>query len=456
MSSPEDGVPAVPAPQRAAHIDSSQIGTLRMAFILIGIVFRALQGIGGSGIYSIVFVIIGKIATVEKISLYMGIMTSVFSLANLLGPILGGVIVDNATWRWVFLLNGPGIVLSLLFIIPAVPNLGGKLIEKDKLRRVDAVGGLLSLAWPTMLVFALEEGGSAYPWKSSQIIGTLVGSAVGLIVFGFYEVWVQRKGKQEPIFPVRLLKDPTLPLYILIMFTMGGCFYAAIILLPQRFQAVDGISATKAGITLLPFTIVAPVLSVVCGLLLSKAPKSTTLVLLCSSAVTVVAIALLGTLSNSTFSIEPKVYGFEVILALGLGFMMPPIFFFIKVEYDDADLAAIMGANNTARTLGGCVALAVCSAILHSELSSYLQAFLSPSQAAAVLSSTATISGLSASDTVKIQQAYGRSYNTQFRALIAFAGANIVGAVVLWVVRRRRHVQQVVRDPQILGASFEM
>lgn len=72
---------------------------------MISVVFRALQGIGGSGIYSVVFVIVGKIATVEKIGLYTGILSSVFALASLLGPILGGVIIDNTTWRWVFFLK---------------------------------------------------------------------------------------------------------------------------------------------------------------------------------------------------------------------------------------------------------------------------------------------------------------------------------------------------------------
>lgn len=123
-----------------------------------------------------------------------------------------------------------------------------------------------------------------------------------------------------------------------IMFTMGGCFYAAIILLPQRFQAVNGISAERAGINLLPFTIVSPVFSGLCGVLLAKYQKSVGPVLFISSVFTVVGIAMLGTLSSDTSGLEPKVYGFELILAIGLGLMMPPIFFFIKVEYDDSDL----------------------------------------------------------------------------------------------------------------------
>ena len=105
--------------------------------------------------------------------------------------------------------------MSFLFIVPAIPKLDGALIEKDKLRRVDVIGALLSLAWPAMLVFALEEAGQAYAWDSSQVIGTLTGSGVSLVAFGLYEIWVQRKGRQEPIFPVKFLKDPMLSLNIL-------------------------------------------------------------------------------------------------------------------------------------------------------------------------------------------------------------------------------------------------
>lgn len=122
------------------------------------------------------------------------------------------------------------------------------------------------------------------------------------------------------------------------MFTMGGCFYAAIILLPQRFQAVNGVSPQRAGINLLPFTIVSPVFSVFCGMLLAKAHRSATTVLIVSSAFNVIGIAMLGTLSTSTVVFEAKTYGYEVILALGLGSMMAPLFFFIKLDYDNSEL----------------------------------------------------------------------------------------------------------------------
>lgn len=86
------------------------------------------------------------------------------------------------------LFSGPGIVISLMLVIPAIPNPTYGLLDKDRLRRVDVIGGFLSLAWPILLVFALQEAGDLFPWRSGPVIGTLVGSAVGLLVFVLYEV----------------------------------------------------------------------------------------------------------------------------------------------------------------------------------------------------------------------------------------------------------------------------
>ncbi|KAF4468279.1 Major facilitator superfamily domain general substrate transporter [Fusarium albosuccineum] len=427
------------------------------------IVFRAFQGLGGSGIYSTVFIIIAKIVTVEKVGMYTGILSSVFALASLLGPILGGAIVDNTTWRWVFFINGPGIAISLAFAIPAIPGANHRLLGKDQIQRVDAIGGLLSLAWPILLVFALQETGDGYEWNSSVIIGTLVGSGVGLVAFVAYEVWVQRQPHPEPIFPIRLLRSLSLPLNLITMFAMGACFYAAIILLPQRFQSVNGLSALSAGLNMLAFTLVSPVFSMACGVALSKKPLAAHILLFTGAALTTVGMGLLSSLPDSGPVSDP-VYGYEVILGVGLGLMMPSLVFLLKVEFDDENLgwyprlcsfaiflttlAAVLGANNTVRTLGGCVALAVCSTVLHTDLNRQLATFLTPEQIAAVLSSSAAIGELSDSETLKVRKAYGTSYDTQCRALLAFAGLGVVAALGLWLTSgklraRMREVREV-------------
>ncbi|CZR45919.1 uncharacterized protein FPRO_14905 [Fusarium proliferatum ET1] len=366
------------------------------------IVFRAFQGLGGSGIYSTVFIIIAKIVTVEKVGMYTGILSSVFALASLLGPILGGAIVENTTWRWVFFINGPGIAISLAFVIPAIPGANHRLFGKDQIQRVDAIGGFLSLAWPILLVFALQEAGDGYDWNSSVIIGTLVGSVVGLVSFVAYEVWVQRQSNPEPIFPIRLLRSLRLSLNLINMFAMGACFYAAIILLPQRFQSVNGLSALSAGLKMLAFTLVSPVSSMACGVALSKKPLAVYILLFTGAALTTVGMGLLSSLPDSG-PVSNSVYVYEVILGVGLGLMMPSLIFLLKVEFGDGNLAAVMGANNTVRTLGGCVALAVCSTVLHTDLNRQLATFLTPKQIAAVLSSSAAIDELSDLEALQVE-----------------------------------------------------
>jgi nitrate/nitrite transporter NarK len=101
------------------------------------------------------------------------------------------------------------------------------------------------------------------------------------------------------------------------MFCLGVGFYASIVLLPQRFQAVYGMSPMSAGIHLLPFTIVSPLFSIVCGVVLGKAQKSAIYLMMAGAAMTVIGVALIGSMPTNTTNIGKEVYGYEVILAAG-------------------------------------------------------------------------------------------------------------------------------------------
>lgn len=121
------------------------------------------------------------------------------------------------------------------------------------------------------------------------------------------------------------------------MFAMGACFYAAIILLPQRFQSVNGLSALSAGLKMLPFTLVSPVSSMACGVALSKKPLAVYILLFTGAALTTVGMGLLSSLPDSG-PVSNSVYGYEVILGVGLGLMMPSLIFLLKVEFGDGNL----------------------------------------------------------------------------------------------------------------------
>jgi MFS family permease len=179
------------------------------------IVFRALQGIGGSGCYSLTFVAIMKLITPEKMGFYSGIISSVFALANLLGPILGGVIVDNTTWRWIFFINGPIVATALVLLFTSMPGLKDGKSNKDRVRSFDFLGGILSVCWPVPLLFALQEGGAHYEWDGGVIIGTLTTGLALFLIFGAYEAWITYQTIGEAVFPFRFITNPSMALLML-------------------------------------------------------------------------------------------------------------------------------------------------------------------------------------------------------------------------------------------------
>ncbi|OCL11589.1 MFS general substrate transporter, partial [Glonium stellatum] len=328
------------------------------------IVFRAFQGIGGSGLYSLVFVVIMKLISKEKIGFYSGVVSSVFAIANLLGPILGGIISDNTTWRWIFFLNGPIVGSAFIILALAMPGIAEP--SKERFQNFDILGGILSVGWPVPLLFALQEGGVQYAWNSSPIIGTLTGGLVGMVVFGLYETWVTYKTKNEPIFPIKFLKDPVMFLLLMYMFLMGFSFYSCIIELPQRFQSANGTSAARAGILLLALTLITPVGALLSGLMMGRYIAAEYIMII-ANIITLIGIVLLSTLPTGR-AIPHAEFAYEVIMGAGLGLASPPSFLILKTSVADKDIASATGALNAFRTLGGCIGVAICSAQLHSTL----------------------------------------------------------------------------------------
>ena len=180
------------------------------------IVFRAFQGIFASGIVSMTFVILGELTPPEDYGRLAGIISITFAISYVLGPILGGVIVDGTTWRWVFLINPPAGLLGLLLVFFAMPagfpyNLSrrGKvpLVPRNLLSRIDFLGTGLLLSATVFIVTALQEAGRYYQWSSALVIVFLTLS--GILWIGFI-VWAKVLSRgtrtQEPVMPWRLMK----------------------------------------------------------------------------------------------------------------------------------------------------------------------------------------------------------------------------------------------------------
>ncbi|KAL5041193.1 hypothetical protein BDW71DRAFT_192216 [Aspergillus fruticulosus] len=416
------------------------------------IVFRAFQGVGASGLYCLVFVAILRLISLEKAGLYSGLISSVFALSNLLGPILGGVIVDNTTWRWIFYINIPLAAIATVLLGVAIPASDEVKFDRQIFNRLDFVGSFLSICWLIPLLFALQEGGSDYGWDSSEVIGTLIGGIVALVVFLAYEAWLQHRtdSAREPIFPLRFIRDPMQGLLLLNVLLTGFAFYTSIINLPQRFQIVNDVSASRAGVLLLTMTLVLPLFSLVAGAVTAKAPQLTFTLLTFGTVLILTSTACFSNLPDD-HAIAGRQYGFEVLMGAGLGIVSTTQYVTLKMTFPSRDMAAGTGAMNMLRAMGGCIGLGICAAMLSSRLDNDLAGVL-PGRSAdqiqlAKNSLQGGTNGFSAEEIAGVRRVYGRGYDDGFQVMIAFAGANVVVAGLLFLATcRRGGIDRLVAD----------
>jgi MFS family permease len=214
-------------------------------------------------------------------------------------------------------------------------------------------------------------------------------------------------------------------------------FYVVFVQLPQRFQNVNFTTAERAGILLLPTTLMTAVGAMVGGLASNKIHAE--YVLIAASALVCVGTGLLGSLPTSS-AIWPGTYGYEIIMGLGLGASSPPYYMLLASSVTEKDISVGTGALNMMRTLGGCVAVAICSAVNKGFLSDRMSKFLSPQQIGAIQSLGTSMAQLSPAVKDQVGEIYGASFNRQFLVMLAFAGLNLLVAVALTVVRWKKGV----------------
>ncbi|KAK9563196.1 hypothetical protein V6Z77_003563 [Aspergillus fumigatus] len=352
----------------------------------------------------------------------------------------------------------PLAAIATVLLGVAIPVSDDIRFNRQAFKRLDYVGSFLSICWLIPLLFALQEGGTYYAWDSSEVIGTLVGGIVTLIVFLAYEAWLPRRrdSAREPIFPIRFVRDPLQGLLLLNVLFTGFAFYTSIINLPQRFQAVNEVSASRAGVLLLTMTLILPFFSLVAGALTAKAPQTAFTLLTFGTVLVLTSTACFSVLPDD-HAVADRQYGFEVLMGAGLGIISTTQYVILKMTFPARDMAAGTGAMNMLRAMGGCIGLAICAAMLSSRLDDELAAVLpgrSPDQIQLAKNSLhGETNGFSAEEIAGVRRVYGRGYNDGFQVMIAFAGANVVVAGLLFLATcRRGGIGRVVADAKAAEA----
>ncbi|KAJ1951789.1 hypothetical protein EC988_003908 [Linderina pennispora] len=230
------------------------------------IVSRAIQGIGGAGMYTLVNIIIADLFPERKRGELMSYSSASWSFASAAGTIIGGAIVERSTWRVVFWVNVATSVLSgaVIATIMRLPKPSGT--RREKLDRVDFGGSVISLASIVLVLLALSWGGQQYPWSSARVISCIVvGVAIG-ILFVYYEA----NHTKEPILPMYLFKTRNVALAVLGHLVFGAVTYAPLIFIPQWALVVKNTTPITSGLYTMPLPIAEGFAVVIAGVLVTR------------------------------------------------------------------------------------------------------------------------------------------------------------------------------------------
>jgi len=320
------------------------------------IAFRALQGAGAGGLMVGAQAIIADIVPPRQRGRYMGLIGSVFAVASVAGPLLGGFLVDQISWRWVSYVNMPIGVLTVLIVVFRL-----HLHQPHHRHRIDYLGAVLLSGGVGALTLMTSWGGTEYPWGSSTIIGLAVAGVVLLAVFAAHEFRAE-----EPIVPPELFRSSVFNVSSAIGATIGMAMFGAIIFIPVFLQLVYGASATGSGLRMVPLMLGLLTATIASGRAISRIGRYRVFPI-AGTAIVVVGMFLLSRLGVDTKPWIASVY--MVVVGVGIGLVMQVL---VLVVQNDAEPRNIGVATSTAtffRSVGGSFGVAIFGTIFATRLS---------------------------------------------------------------------------------------
>jgi MFS family permease len=331
------------------------------------IVGRSIQGIGTGGLNMILDVILSDLVPLRERGTHVAITLVVLTVGTSLGPFIGGAIVENTTWRWVFYINLPFGALSfiLLFVFLRV-KYDNEATWRQKLKRIDLAGNAILMASTTTLLYALTYGGTRYPWSSTKVILPLAFGFSGIILFVLFEQW---GWAQEPVIPLRLFTNRTAAVIFINTFLSAILLYWAIFFLSVYFQAVLVSSPTRAGVQMLPVTLVAVPGAAAAVVVLSKFGRYKALHAV-GFAIVTVGLGLFSTLDEGSPLSEWISY--QVLIAIGTGMILNTLLPAFQASQPESDQAAATASWAFIRSFGCIWGVTIPVAIFNNRLQTSL------------------------------------------------------------------------------------
>jgi EmrB/QacA subfamily drug resistance transporter len=325
------------------------------------IVFRAIQGLGGGGLFVITIAVVGDIIAPRDRGRYQGFFGAVFGVSTVIGPLLGGFFVDNLSWRWIFYVNVPIGLVALAVIATAFQA------PRDQIEHaIDYRGAALLAAGLSAVVLYTSLGGTTYAWGAPEMIALLVAGLAALAGF----VFVERRAR-EPILPLEIFHNRVFSVTSAIGFIIGLALFGAVTYLPLYLQDVKGHSPTTSGLLITPMMAGLLITSIGSGQLISRFGRYRPFPI-AGTAITVVGLLLLSRLQVGTSTLVVGAY--MLVLGLGLGLVIQVLVLAAQNAVDYKYLGVASSGSTLFRQIGGSIGVAIFGAIFANRLAVNLAA----------------------------------------------------------------------------------
>ncbi|KAJ1730319.1 hypothetical protein LPJ61_003075 [Coemansia biformis] len=324
---------------------------------------RAVQGIGGGGLMAMPSVILGDVVSERERGKFTSFLAGSWGVASAVGPVMGGAIVEKASWRIIFWINLPICVpvAIVLFFTLKLPRPKGSI--REKFRRIDILGSVVFQGFIIPIIIAFAWAGQGRSWVSGQVIGTILGSlAVGAVF-----LIIEWKVAPDPMMPLRLLKVRNVAASCVCHFCLGACIYSPLMFIPLWELAVRHATEINAGLSTLPLMIAMVVAAGVSGFITTRYGRFREQAWLCG--VLIAAGNSLLLLYTPTAPLWQRIV-FLGLTGLGLGFGVQTLIIAAQSAVGGLDMAATTVLILFMRTLGGIASLSILSSVFNTQIRS--------------------------------------------------------------------------------------
>ncbi len=320
------------------------------------IVSRAVQGAAAGGLMTLAYAVVGDLVSPRERGRYQGYIMATFAAAAAIGPLIGGLLVDHASWRWVFYVNLPVGLLALAGLRLRLP---APATQRPK-TALDWAGAALLATATTALMLICIWGGQRYAWESPEIIGlvaALATSAIALVA--------RTRRAEDPIVPLSLLRRPVVALSSIALFLVTATMFSITVFVPLFLQTTTGATPTQAGLLLIPMLVGITLSTNLAGRMIERTGRYKLFPLIGLAMISVAMVVL------AVVAQHPSKVSTGLALALfGLGFGMVGQVLIIAVQngVDRRELGVAMAVTSFFRALGGAVGAAILGAIFAARL----------------------------------------------------------------------------------------